>query len=132
MGFEQVKDPALLSEGAIIAWAKPNYSGRGNTGHVAIVDGTPGPEHQEMINGQNYNVIDVPVIDASSVSHFNETLPPNAHQSQRDGLGKGVVRVIVDSNETPIGYMEGTFSNEEKRAIIEPTMGAEISMARLV
>lgn len=130
-GFAQIKIASSLKNGDLIAWANPDYDGTGNTGHVMIVDGSPTPAHNEIIDGKNYNVIEVPVIDASSVEHLNDKLPPKTHQQHRDGIGEGDIRLIVDGNDVPIGYMEGTYSHESNKPIKDPTIAADIAMGRV-
>ncbi|MBY0547587.1 MAG: DJ-1/PfpI family protein [Candidatus Obscuribacterales bacterium] len=118
-----------INHGDLIAWKEGGESANGNTGHVMIADGKPGPVKQ--IDG--YRVVDVPVIDSSSVYHFPvETLPPKAGQNHRDGLGKGCVRILLSTDDEPIGYWEGTYWGEGDRAINKPTRSDLVRFARMV
>jgi hypothetical protein len=119
----------------MIAWEKPinpDATKKGNTGHVMIVAEQPGAAEFDTVGDQKIRFVAVKVLDCSSVTHFTpETLPPHAQQQQRDGLGKGVVRLILDENSQPIGYWEGTFSNVSQKEIKHPTYTKDIGFARL-
>ena len=52
--------------------------------------------------------------------------------SHRDGVGKGVVRIILDQSNRPIGYWEGTYWYEGGKEIRNPTLTESIAFARLV
>lgn len=130
-GWENVSSVDQLQRGDIIAWSKPDNLG--NTGHVAMVMDPPTLDKTEIIGNQNVRVMNLHVIDSSSDVHFApEQLPPNAHQSQRDGLGEGYVQVYVAADGKPIGFQEGTYWNEGHHAISGPTFSNKISMGRLV
>jgi hypothetical protein len=121
-----------LRPGDLIAWQKP--SATGNTGHVMIVAQAPRAiESCYLSGGGLVRYAPIEVIDSSSVRHFPpEELPPLAHQNQRDGVGKGVVRIIVDDRDQPIGYWEGSYWGEGDKAINRPTMTDAIGFARMV
>lgn len=129
-GWIRVSSFSDLRRGDVIAWEKPLPPGsRGNTGHVMFVAQRPGAV--EMINGKKF--VPITVLDSSSVTHFPpETLPPHTHQRARDGLGKGVIRLLLDADNKPIGYWEGTYSAERKKQISEPTLSNNIGFGRLV
>ncbi|MBY0356974.1 MAG: hypothetical protein K2W82_03150 [Candidatus Obscuribacterales bacterium] len=126
-----------LKRGDLIAWEKgealSDHGGHGNSGHVMIVAEAPGPICQENIDGSSIRYVSVYVIDDSSVYHFPpEELPPGARQAHRNGLGKGCVRIILDSAGKPIGYWEGTYWGEGKKELRRPTASSMIHCARLV
>ncbi len=129
-GWIKVSSIADLRQGDLIAWEKKQQAGsRGNTGHVMFV--IDKPERIETIDGQK--LVSINVLDSSSVVHFPpEQLPPNTHQDRRDGIGKGVVRLMLDGNNKPVGYWEGTFSGERKKQIDKPTLSDNIGFGRLV
>ena len=126
-----------LQQGDIIAWEKPQEFSRSDnhhaqSGHVMIVINPPGNIVTETFAGRIIKYVKVYVLDSSSVEHFPpQLLPPLAHQNQRDGLGKGYVRLIIDNQNKVIGYWEGTFSHEKNKVIKGPTFVNKISFARL-
>lgn len=126
-----------LKRGDLIAWRKPQPADgvkkKSNTGHVAIVIENKGPVEEAEISGKKLRFQSVNVIDSSSVRHFQpEILPPLSSMAHRDGLGKGVVRIILDDADRPIGYWEGTYWYEGKKEISKPTLTESIAFARLV
>ncbi|HEY9773453.1 MAG TPA: hypothetical protein V6C81_06555 [Planktothrix sp.] len=134
-GWQRLSSFRELRQGDLIAWAKPdNGPGKGNTGHVMFAMETPTEEGiATEEDGKKLRFINVRVLDCSSVSHFPpEELPPNTHQQERDGLGKGYVRIVINSNDTPIGYWEGTHSGESGHDIHRPTFTHDIAFARLL
>jgi hypothetical protein len=136
-GWLKVSSVQALVPGDLIAWESPSYEEhhKGNSGHVMIVYGAPGAAQDELIAGQTIRYISVAVIDSSSVKHFApEQLPAKANQTQRDGLGIGKVRIILDAqnNDRPIGYWEGTFWGEGQKEILRPTLSNNVSFGRLV
>jgi cell wall-associated NlpC family hydrolase len=132
---ERIKD---LRRGDLIAWRKPQppdgvKKKKSNTGHVAIVIENKGPVEEAELDGKKVRFQSVNVIDSSSVKHFQpELLPPLSSMPHRDGLGKGVVRIILDESDRPIGYWEGTYWYEGKKDIRKPTFTESIAFARLV
>lgn len=117
-----------LKPGDFVAW-KEGSTESTNTGHVMIVLDQPSQIREE--NGYRY--IEIPVIDSSSVYHFApEQLPPNAHQSHRDGLGKGSIRLILSTDDNPIGYWAGTYWGEGSKPVMNPTYSKMIRFARMV
>jgi cell wall-associated NlpC family hydrolase len=136
-GWLRISSIRDLRAGDIIAWSKPhspeNHAGKGNTGHVMFVAEPPQSVQSQMVEGQRIRFVPIKVIDSSSVRHFApEQLPPHAGQSDRDGLGKGEVRVIVDENDRPIGYWEGTYWGEGHKDINHPSMTDSIAFGRLI
>ncbi len=131
-GWQLINSLNELRPGDLIAWQKP--SATGNTGHVMIVAETPRAfESCYLTGGGLVRYAPIEVIDSSSVRHFPpEELPPLAHQTQRDGVGKGYVRIIVDDRDQPIGYWEGTYWGEGEKPINRPTMTDAIGFARMV
>lgn len=129
-GWIRVPRVSELRRGDLIAWERVLPPGkRGNTGHVMLVAEKPGAV--QIIDGKRF--ASVLVLDCSSVKHFPpERLPPNAHQSQRDGLGKGVVRLLLDYRDRPIGYWEGSYWGEQDRPITKPSLSSTIGFGRLV
>jgi len=130
-GWLRLSDYKQLRQGDIIAWRKrvdPDEKTK-NTGHVMIVAHRPG----EVVVDQNLRYLSVPVIDSSSMDHFPpEKLPPNAHQEHRDGVGKGMIRLILDPNNQVIGYWEGTYWGEGQKEIKHPSYTDAVAFARLV
>ena len=131
---ERIND---LKRGDLIAWRKPQppdgVKKKSNTGHVAIVIENKGPVEETEVDGKKVRFQSVNVIDSSSVKHFQpELLPPLSSMPHRDGLGKGVVRIILDESNRPIGYWEGTYWYEGKKEIRKPTLTESIAFARLV
>jgi hypothetical protein len=135
-GWLKITSPGDLMRGDIIAWENPSVEEglkHTNTGHVMIVVSPPEGVKRANIGGSSISFIPVYVIDSSSVDHFPpESLPPLAHQSHRDGVGMGVIRLVVDEQGNPIGYWEGTFWGEGNKAITKPRYADMIRMARLL
>lgn len=136
-GWLKVGQIADLRRGDFIAWKKPEpldgVKRKTNSGHVAIVIGRQGPIEETEINGQIIRYQGINVIDSSSVKHFQpEQLPPLSRMPHRDGVGKGVVRIILDEANRPIGYWEGTYWYEGSKEIRKPTFTESIAFARLV
>lgn len=136
-GWMRITNIRDLRAGDIIAWAKPrspdDHAGKGNTGHVMFVAEPPQGVQEATVEGRRIRFVSIKVIDSSSVRHFApEQLPPHANQSERDGLGKGEVRVVVDENDRPIGYWEGTYWGEGHKDINHPSMTDAISFGRLI
>ena len=126
-----------LREGDIIAWVKAktatDHAGGGNTGHVMMVAGHPSEAQHETLEGQPITFVSIPVIDSSSVYHFQpEQLPPLAHQGNRNGLGQGSVRVILSPDDKPIGYWEGTYWGEGQKPVAGPKLSPDVRFARMV
>jgi hypothetical protein len=131
-GWMKVDSVDKLQPGDVIAWSKPNALANGNTGHVMVVADAPGAVVTETINGQPVRYAPINVFDSSSVRHFApEILPPHANQTGRDGLGEGVVRLVVDAENKVTGYWEGYLS-ASNRAITQPSMSPHVSFGRLV
>lgn len=136
-GWLKVNQIADLRRGDFIAWKKPQPADgikrKSNTGHVAIVIDRLGPIQEADINGRTVRYQNINVIDSSSVKHFQpEQLPPLSVMSHRDGVGKGVVRIILDDANRPIGYWEGTYWYQGSKEIQKPTFTESIAFARLV
>ncbi|HEY9731538.1 MAG TPA: hypothetical protein V6C89_06480 [Drouetiella sp.] len=134
-GWAKVTNIRKLKRGDFIAWAKQVVPGQkpGNSGHVAIVAEPPGDFAQVQLADKTVRFLAIKVIDSSSVDHFSpDLLPPNAGQKHRDGLGKGYVRIVVDNDNDPIGYWEGTYWNEGDKPINGPSYTPVIGFARLV
>jgi hypothetical protein len=132
-GWLRIDRVDQLKRGDFIAWEKPVQPGAkpGNSGHVAIVEEPPEQIKTERVGGETIRYAVIPVIDSSSVNHFPpEQLPPHAGQSHRDGVGRGCVRLLVDNDNHPVGYWEGTFWNEGGKVIEHPTLTPEIGCAR--
>ena len=136
-GWLKVSQVAELRRGDFIAWKKPEPADgvkrKSNSGHVAIVIDRLGPVEETEINGKTIRYQSINVIDSSSVKHFHpEHLPPLSMMPHRDGVGKGVVRIILDDANRPIGYWEGTYWYEGSKEIRKPTFTESIAFARLV
>lgn len=116
-----------LQAGDFIAW-KEGKAASSNTGHVMMVIGKPGGIREE----DGHRFFEVPVIDSSSVYHFPpEKLPPNAKQTHRNGLGKGIIRIVVSEQNAPIGYWAGTYWGEGHKQVNGPTFSNLIRFARM-
>jgi len=125
-----------LRPGDIIAWSsmpKSNNTEKIHTaGHVMLVAQPPTGPHAETVAGVPYRYMSVLVLDSSSVKHFPpETLPPQAKQVERNGLGFGVVRLLLDEHDKPIGYWEGTWWGEGRKSIRHPTHTSILGFGRL-
>lgn len=136
-GWMKVNQIADLRRGDFIAWKKPQPADgvkrKSNTGHVAIVIDRQGPIEETQIDGKTIRYQSINVIDSSSVKHFQpEQLPPLSMMPHRDGVGKGVVRIILDGSNRPIGYWEGTYWYQGSKEIRKPTFTESIAFARLV
>lgn len=134
-GWIRIANPRQLKRGDIIAWQKPGdlYHGSGNSGHVMIVVDPPQGVFEETVDGSAIRFAPVLVLDSSSVYHFKpEELPPNAQQDHRDGVAKGVIRLILDQDDNPIGYWEGTYWGEGQTQITSPTYSNEIFSGRMI
>jgi len=134
-----------LRKGDIIAWGKNNWDGKGDSGHVAIVieppdqqlveasvkeTGADGVEAESTVQCVNLHVL-----DSSAVYHFPaEELPPRARpvQKHRDGLGKGYIRLVLDSGGAPVRYWEGLYQGDVKKEIKAPSISADIHFGRLI
>ncbi|MBX9722390.1 MAG: hypothetical protein K2X81_13395, partial [Candidatus Obscuribacterales bacterium] len=117
-----------LSPGDFVAWVEGNAAAGGNTGHVMMAAGKPSGIKQE----DGYSFFEIPVIDSSSVYHFSpEKLPPNAHQEHRNGLGMGIVRIMLSKTNEPIGYWAGTYWGEGDKPVKGPTLDTMVRFARM-
>lgn len=126
-----------LRRGDIVAWEKGasvnDHGGHGNSGHVMMVLDPPSAVQMQMVNGKQVRYASVHVLDSSSVYHFApEALPPNAHQSHRDGLGKGYIRLILGDGDKVVGYWEGTYWGEGGKQLNKPSTSNMIHFGRLV
>jgi len=135
-GWIKVASPRDLVRGDIIAWENPSVEqglSHINTGHVMFVVDPPKKLERAHVGNSMISYFPVYVIDSSSVDHFPpESLPPLAHQSHRDGVGMGVIRIVVDNQEHPIAYWEGTYWGEGDKAITKPKYADMIRFGRLV
>ena len=135
-GWQSIKDCRNLKEGDFIAWEKERpqgSTGKSNSGHVAIVLTPPAAPQEMVVNGKSLKFISIDVLDSSSVYHFPpEQLPPHSGQNERNGLGKGHVRLILNRQGQAVGYWEGTYKGETKEQITGPSYSGTIGFARLV
>jgi hypothetical protein len=134
-GWLKIDKVSELRRGDLIAWEKKPIPGKksGNSGHVMIVAAPPSKAFYDTSTDQTYRYVSVPVIDSSSVDHFQpEELPPHAMAQHRDGIGKGCVRVLIDEEDRPIGYWEGTYWNEGSKPIQHASIAPVIACARLI
>ncbi len=125
-----------LHRGDIIAWQRivePNENHYSGSGHVMIVIDPPTSPVTDILHGINVRYTEVFVLDSSSVEHFPpQQLPPLTHQSSRDGIGRGIIRLMLDEQDNVIGFWEGTFSHEKNKAIQNPSYTNKIGFARLI
>jgi hypothetical protein len=156
-GWMRITNFRDLRRGDIIAWARrvdPNANSKAPSGHVLVVAEQPTVVSEstlqtseaevkmgnlktvhdpDEVQVEKFRYATISVIDASSVTHFPpETLPPKAGQKVRDGVGKGNIRLILDSSNAVVGYWEGTYSGEHNREIKRPTYSDLIGMARVI
>jgi hypothetical protein len=134
-GWQRLRSARDLQQGDLIAWSKPDAGQvKGNTGHVMFAIETPKDEGTATEeDGKRLRFINIRVLDCSSVRHFPpEELPPNTHQQERDGIGKGYVRILLNTHDEPIGFWEGTHSSESGKDIHRPTFTHDIAFARLL
>lgn len=127
LGIKNWKD---LQPGDIIAWEKGQNTApeNHNTGHVMMVMDKPGP----LTTSGGYRYIQIRVMDSSTTYHFApESLPPNAAQKHRNGLGIGYVRIILSDDDKPVGYWAGTYSGAEQKQVNGPTMSDMIRFGRM-
>lgn len=136
-GWRQVRYFKDLQRGDLIAWkknfAQRDHQGRGNSGHVMMVVDPPGVVEQTSVDGLLFRYVSINVLDSSSVRHFEpEQLPPLTNHRQRDGIGKGLIRLVINDQNMPIGYWEGTFWGEQGKQIARPSYSTGIYFARVV
>lgn len=137
-GWLKVASYKDLRRGDLIAWertqdaSKPRKKYDGS-GHVMIVINPPGKIITGTAYGTTIRYIELYVLDSSSVEHFPpQLLPPRANQNCRDGLGKGIIRLMLDNQDNIIGFWEGTFSHEKNRPIKGPSYTNKIAFARII
>jgi len=134
-GWLKISDYKNLQPGDIIAWHTINEPGTKshNGGHVMIVARRPNQPANENFHGQNIRYTEIYVIDSSSIEHFPpQTLPPLAHQNYRDGIGKGMIRLMLNNNNNVIGFWEGLYSHEKNKIIAGPTYTNNVGFGRLI
>ncbi len=136
-GWLKINSVGELKRGDIVAWEKPDSS-RSETrhkgsGHVMIVIDKPEKPVYENFKGRTIKYVEIYVLDSSSVEHFPpQSLPKLSHSQFRDGVGKGMIRLILDEQDNVIGFWEGTFSHERNTVIKGPSYTNKIAFARLV
>jgi hypothetical protein len=136
-GWIRIESYRDLRQGDLIAWEKAvnapaGVKKKGNTGHVMIVESPASRARVLHRRGEAIRFVSIPVIDSSTVDHFPpEELPPLAHQNHRDGVGRGLIRLILDDNDRIIGYWEGTYWGEGGKNITKPSYTDSVSFARL-
>lgn len=126
--FSQITDINSVAKGDLIAFKY--YDGSSNTGHVMWADGTP-TVHCSGCSPKEYKIL---VIDSSNSYHgtadtryIGGTCTTDADCSANDyaicsgtgkcaysGLGRGTLRLYVDSNDEVIGYSWSTASNSTR------------------
>lgn len=115
-----------LRPGDIVAWRE---TGGENTGHVMMVASRPGA----IVQNNGYRYIELPVIDSSTTYHFTpEYLPPKAGQKHRNGVGMGIIRLMLSDDDQVIGYWAGTYWGEGDKPINGPADCKMIRFARLL
>lgn len=97
-GWTKVASPLDLLPGDICLWLKPSSL---DTGHMWIIAGIP------EVNPKRNEEVLVRIFD-SSVAHSDDSRTGSAY---RTGLGSGILGMMVDSNDNPVGlYWEGGVS----------------------
>jgi hypothetical protein len=134
-GWLRISDFKNLRCGDLIAWARtrPIVSKRRHdgSGHVMIVVKQPDKTETKNFHGRLIKYAEVCVLDSSSVEHFPpQSLPPLLHQQYRNGIGKGMIRLMLDNDDRVIGFWEGSFSHERGTAILGPSYTEDIGFAR--
>ncbi len=135
-GWQRIAAWRELRPGDVVAWSSLPRTNREqqvkSAGHVMLVARPPTGPHEETVAGQKYRYLSVLVLDSSSVRHFPpETYPPHAGQTDRNGLGFGVVRLLLDEHDQPCGYWEGTWWGEGHAPIRRPTHTTLLGFGRL-
>ncbi len=125
-GWLRIDNWKDLRPGDIAAWKEV---GGENTGHVMMVAARPGP----VVENNGYRYIELPVIDSSTTYHFTpEYLPPKAGQKHRNGVGMGIIRLMLSDDDQVIGYWAGTYWGEGDKPIKGPADCRMIRFARLM
>ncbi len=136
-GWQTVADWRDLKVGDIIAWAstpRTNATTKkvSSSGHAAIIAAPPGAPQVETVAGKPHKFTTIRVLDSSSVKHFApEVYPPLAHQTERNGLGYGNIKLWLDEHDKVIGYWEGTWWGEGKKEITRPSHGIALGFGRV-
>jgi hypothetical protein len=136
-GWQAIAGWRDLKVGDVVAWAsapRTNTTGKvSRSGHVAIVAELPSQPAMETVSGKTEKFVTIRVIDSSSVKHFPpEVFPPLAHQTERNGLGFGNIKLWLDEHDKVIGYWEGTWWGEGKKEIRRPSHGVALGFGRVV
>lgn len=114
IGWSRVEHTADLKPGDIIAWLKvPSDKDSENTGHVMIVARKP------SVNPDRKKEMLIHVIDSTSSPHSDDSRKDGA-----TGLGKGIIGILVNDKDKPIGFFW-------KGRISEETRYTKISFGRL-
>lgn len=93
-GWTRVARAADLRAGDVVAWLKPPTLVSTNTGHVMIV------RDKAWVNPARADEVLVPITDSTASPHgATDTRAPSGQ-----GLGSGVVGLLVDGSGAPIGY----------------------------
>jgi hypothetical protein len=103
--WERVPKASQIRPGDVIALDHPNWQPGQNTGHVMVVLGLPEPvyRHGKLVA---YNIR---VADSTTQPHSDDTRPAGT-----DGIGSGVIAVVVDRQNRPIGIQNGQYSHHAK------------------
>ncbi|MBX9878722.1 MAG: hypothetical protein K2Y22_09720 [Candidatus Obscuribacterales bacterium] len=125
-GWLRIDNWKDLRPGDIAAWKEV---GGENTGHVMMVMNRPG----NIQENNGYRYVELPVIDSSTTYHFTpEYLPPKAGQKHRNGVGMGVIRLMLSDDDKVTGYWAGTYWGEGDKPIKGPANCNMIRFARLM
>jgi MYXO-CTERM domain-containing protein len=106
-GFTQITNITQVQPGDIIAVKYP--PGSGVTGHAMMVDSVARAESSKSPSVSGTTQYAVTVIDSSSSHHGSSDTRVTNPSTTHNGVGKGDIRVYVDSSQQPVGY---SWSNE--------------------
>jgi hypothetical protein len=90
-GWTRVARLADAQPGDILAWSLEPFTAESDTGHVVVIAGLP------QLNAEG--TYTVPVIDASTLRHDDDTRPRGT-----DGVGAGSITVAVDASGAPTAF----------------------------
>jgi hypothetical protein len=112
-GWTKVAHPVDLKPGDVCLWLQPSTL---DTGHMWIIAGEP------KVNPKRNDEVLVRIFD-SSIAHSDDSRTGSTY---KNGLGSGILGMMVDSQGTPVGlYWEGGVST------VAGEMGTSIICGRL-
>lgn len=109
--FSQISTVNSIVRGDIIAIKYPVTNT--NTGHIMLVASAPALRTATAPLVSNTKQYEVTVLDASSTGHGNSDTRYISTGLFNDGIGRGILRLYVNTNGTIAGYTWSTYSNSE-------------------